>query len=480
VNLSFIKTIQSGAVFFWLLLLNTQPSVASNAHNSGLFSRWIATPLREVRTEKGTFKGKILERMVYSGDTAFAVGNIVYFQFPKSIASPQAPAEIIEKIGYALGLKKWSKRSESNAVIYETAWPAAQRYLRIYIIETPISWTYSIAMFRTAYFSSVALESEILQRNLARGPKDPKTWLEQWLFSWNSSSWTNTAYADAAACPSCASDDIPCLIAATHCSEKALIQEIGALNVNLKIIGTEAIPDLNKNWSSTNVALSEINKSWIGTNAEVKNISTEIKRTNDALAQFMQPQNAFLWAAASASGAALGTLSVNLAMDALVAGGNAIMEAITHAKEEAQIVDRFRAAREAWEKMTTLSGSIEKTIDQLLGLRALSKTFKMSREELISRLGAKRAESEARLRNVNRLLEEAVDRDNQVCIAEFSTESSQLSSVVEEISKLKQHLEAPQADQTLCLQLRNNFQRLRELEDGLQEARAAIYGGREP
>ncbi len=458
-----------------------------SAAQADFTSNWLATPKAERNAPEGHYEGRILERMVTVGNTVYPVGNIVYLKFPKR--EKFNPADFAEKVRVAMGFEKWHTRRQRGAYVFESQWASTLRFVRMYVKEEKDSISYSVAVFRMAYMDSVVLESELIQRRLAGVTEGQLPWLEK-MFTWVDRNASLFAKAYAEGCPVCTPGDTICMMSASSCNEAQMVTQMQQFNNNIGQTNTQLgiangnwsqtnsqlatangqLATANANWAQTNQVGAAANKNWADTNKE-------LHRSNDLLQNFMKPENAFLFAAATAAGAAVGAMAVSLAVDALVAGGKAIYEAITHEQEEAKILERFKQAREVWEKTSLAARDLEKVIDSLLYLKTISKSFGLTREQMIEKLGVSKASSEAALRRAKGQLDEATNSDNAACIEKYSNETAQLTDLVGNVSSLRTKLQDPLTEAAICTNLKQDLGKLTAAEGMLQKARASILGG---
>jgi hypothetical protein len=437
-------------------------SAAAQAPSADFTASWTASR-KHVRTGPGgKYEARIYERWVHAGDVSYVVGNVTHFRFPKA-ALPKGQAfnrhEAAEKLRVAMGLAAWRKREQGAASVFEAEWTRADRFVRVFVSETKDSIAYDIALYRMAYAEEMAFESELLLRQLSGALETRLPWLDRMTALLELViPVAHAGPAPAPACPVCAPGDAVCAQMASACLQQAQLQQ--------------QITQIYASTSQMNAQGQAANTNWADTNRE-------IRRSNDLLRDFIQPENAFLWAAAGAAGAAAGALAVSLAVDAIAAGGAAIYEAITHEKEEARILERFAKARELWEKTSQAAADLERTIDTLFRAREVTRSFGIPRGELVRRLGTFRALKSAELRRANQALDDALARGDDACAARLAGTAGFLTELVAEVERLREHMDDPQGDQQFCVILRRQLEKLREAEGQLQTARASILAGQQ-
>jgi hypothetical protein len=414
-------------------------------------NRWLVTPLHSVEGPGGLYQARILERYVMAGDVVFSVGNITYFKVPKS--QDVDVGQVAEKLRVAMGFKKWNTRRQKNAHVFETQYTKMRRFFRLYVVDDGKSIAYSVAMFRLSYADLVMLETELIQRKLAGALDQPEAWMDR-LISWiGNNLGVAAAYAQGMPpCPTCAAGDTACMMAASTCAQNQINGHMTTLNGQVGQYSPEAI-----------AAWEESNK--------------QIARSNDMLAKFLTPQNAFMFAAATAVGAGVGALVISTVIQGMSTMVENIVESFTHEKEEAALLAAFQKGRETWEKAVNAATTLEATIDDLLYLKKLSKQFNIPREGLLVKLGAAKAEGDSRLRRTNLLLDAAVAAGDQACVRKYSAESAELTEFVDEMTRLRDKLRSPATDAALCIELKQSLSKLALAEGALQNARTDILAG---
>jgi len=212
--------------------------------------------------------------------------------------------------------------------------------------------------------------------------------------------------------------------------------------------------------------------------------------TNAILGNFLQPKSAFIWAAAGATGAMLGSLAVSAAVDGIVAGGSALLEAIIHAKTEAEILASFKTARETWDNISTSAQELERSIDIAIELHDASRELLKSDEirtrqrpgelpnQTLERLiRSELAEKQARLSLMNDELKSAISTGSPEQIEACSSQVGDLIAETEILKTLKDNLQLSfNQDAQWCRELERKFDQLLLAEQKLQQVRARVLG----
>lgn len=467
----------------WALFLTAGLAKAAPLPLESFANRWLVTPPVVAQGPGGSYQARSMQRFVATGDDAFSIGNILYFKAPKrknadgSLEAFDAD-RIFRTVQDGMGSLPARARRQGKAHVFEADWAEALRVLRVYVTDEGDSVAYSVALFRTAYAAEASIESELIQRQLAGVLEERVPWLEKMLKFVDQRLGTAPAYAQSfpsfpkmptgggvpggaiggkSGCGSgCASADVSCWIASANCDTSDLSKYMGP---------DSAIGQLN-------LQTAQGIEQWKQSNAEMQRMHTTLKN-------FLKPENAFMWAAASAAGATLGAIAASAAVDAIAAGGKAIWEAITGEKEDARILERFKEARETWEKTSSAAADLEKAIDSMLNLKETARGFGIPRSQLVTQLGAAKAGGEAGLRKATADIDAALARGDLACVNDLSHKVAALDDFVAVMSKLRSRMEDPLSDAALCSQLRKNLEKLREAEGQLQIARAKILGGQE-
>jgi hypothetical protein len=186
----------------------------------------------------------------------------------------------------------------------------------------------------------------------------------------------------------------------------------------------------------------------------------------------------------------LGSLAVSAAVDGIAAGGSALLEAITHAKTEAEIIASFKTTRETWEKLSTSAQDLERSLDIAIELHDASRELLKSDEirtrqrsgelpnQTLERLiRSELASKQALLALRQEDLKESVRRGAQDQIEACSVEAGDLSAEIELLEQLKDNLQISfNEDAKWCRELEGKFDQLLLAEQKLQQVRARVLG----
>lgn len=202
------------------------------------------------------------------------------------------------------------------------------------------------------------------------------------------------AHADASSSTpcsgSCNSNDIGCLLQQLICGEEDMATSMAGVQTELANLNTS----VDTHWTESNQILSdglgeiqELSDYVQGLGDDAMSLGneylSEYKRTNDLIETFLDPGHAFVWAAAAAAGAVVGTQAVNLAIDGLVAGGKKLMELMKGIKREKDIYGALEEMRIRYFQTRNQAVMLQTKLDGLLGLLKLQQEGGLSRDSLI-------------------------------------------------------------------------------------------------
>ena len=447
----------------------------------------------------GVYGARIFERQVKDGKSSFSIGNIVQFEFPKN--RPSLPGgrvrydmeQLSEHLRIGFGFERWRiARRQGNAHVFETDWQSQGRWVRAYAMDQGERFSISIALFRLAYAEDVAIESELIQRAIMGVLDKPAASAESENsksgFKWERLLGISSAYAQAGGaggggnctCPPntppnlCAPFQAGCLTQGLQqllnqsSNTLGAIQNLAnginpaAINNALNRVGAVNVGALNNLFRSVPGLLQDANDNWA--------------ESNRLVSQFLDPGHAFVWAGASAAGAALGASAMGLLLDGVAAAGSAIYKAI-QGKTDEELLDAFKKAREQYTQMNTASRSLEAALDNLLSLEELSRTFKLSREQILIGLGPLAAKTKAEAEVAGERLRTAIaGKAENACVDELALSKSNLDELHKTIGELQEKI-AETKGIRVCDQIGTLIDKVHKAEAELQVARGAILEG---
>jgi hypothetical protein len=457
---------------FWGVIVGTWVALATSgigvahAPSPDFSSRWGSTPLHRVQGPEGPVEARIYERFVDSFAGSFTVGSVSYFKFPKT--SKNSPEQIAEQMRVAMGFEKWQTRRQRNAQVYEAIWDKMHQYVRVFTTSDAKSVTLSVALFRIAYTESVAVESEMLQRELTGSLEHRMPWLDQ-MVSWaESSAGIAKAYADG--CPPCSASDPTTIASCTACEEGQLAQELKqattAINGATSKIG-DAIGTANKLGDQASKLADRVHEDWSTTN-------TEIHRTNDILQKLLTPAGEFLAGFTTAAGAAVGSMGVSLVVQAATTIAGKIYELITHKQEDRERLEAFEKAKQELEKMEPAMARLEGEIDSSLYIAEMAEGSG-TREIMIRNISQTLRSAKIMSEFLAQKQRDALARHDMTpaCLQELNAEGATLDEMVGNWDKLLKTVKANNKDD-ICGRMQSDIETLIKAESALQEARLNI------
>jgi hypothetical protein len=402
-------------------------------------SKWLAG--KEVRTETkaGLFKGRVYQKYLIDKRGAFPLGQVTYMSSPKGKQKFEKwSKEFMQSVRDGIKSTKWKDRKFENAVVLEGYWNKGNRFYKYYMWEDDKNFNYTVASSRIIYKKTFYFDSEIIQRLIYFKGIDgfsKKTTLLQTIHNFILSD----AYAQSGGC-GCAPTDYLCLLTCTSGGGGStgggglpipggstitpgqidnLITEIGTLNSNMtdfnNTLGTEW-PASNANWQETNTQLGTANANWAETNkliednlAQMKEMQTMVdtnwKETNKIIDEnwketnriaekgidettalmkkALDPKHAFVLAAATGAGAALGATAMNMLIDGVVWGIKSIIKLFQDKYTDQQKLQMFQKAIQNYEKLDDQLKDLEKALDTLPVMMGISQIFNQAREDAL-------------------------------------------------------------------------------------------------
>lgn len=482
-------------------------------------SRWLAAKTVSKPGPGGTYTAKAFERFVLTGNVAYPIGNVIYLKFPKAREAGHAPArfdpeEISAQLLGGLGLDAWKvKRREGRAYVFESDWPVAHRWVRVYAAESEDSIEVSVVNFRIAYAEDVAVESELIQRQLfgVLGAKVP--WLRKMVAEtdafgdaryWaadlleggisrflGTDAWAQGGAASCPACPAglpanvCSAYQAQCNVAGASnnlASASSNLQNIsnfvgqldpGSINKAAGTVGgidPGAVNGVLKNLQQ--ISPTDINNAL----ASVPSLANSASSMANSLQEFVDPGHAFVWAAMSAAGAALGASAISMAVDGIAAAGKALVKAIA-GKSGAELFEAFKVARKEYTEISSAQGSLEAALDNMLALDELQKQFHLSRGQIVASLGPLASQLRARSDSAYAKLRAAIDGNSSAACVDFlSQRHSQLEDQAKLLAALHEKL-SNLPDAKVCDQLAELIGKIQQAEGDLNLARGDITAG---
>lgn len=360
------------------------------------------------KTDSGVFKGKVYQKYFSTKRHTFLIGSITYMSSPKlgqSFDKFKKDFKTYIKKGFG-NSKEWRDRTYEKAYVVEGFWNKGNRLIKYFAWEDDQNFNYTVATSRISYGDSFYYDSEILQRLIyheGRSVLEKKSVFIKKIGNFILSN----AYAQKDC--NCAPYDFSCrLLCNASERSKGVVQGpadtlgdgIGDLNNsiggiqkevgNLNQTARDQWGASNKNWEGTNglgkdylnlgKAYSEqlkamqklvgdktgqvqgmIDENWKETNRIAEK---GIDSANRIMKKSLTPKNAFLLAAATGAGAALGAGIVNLAINGVVGMAKRIIEVLKGSSDEKKL-KIFKKALKDYEKLQSPLKKMEETLDTL-------------------------------------------------------------------------------------------------------------------
>ena len=245
------------------------------------------------------------------------------------------------------------------------------------------------------------------------------------------------------------------------------------------------MPTVLQNWATTNDQIKQANTTLAGISTELpqfnqnlKDFNTQYKRTNDLLEEFNDPSHAFVWAAASAAGAVVGAMAVNLAVDGVTAAGKYLYELITGEEKDKKLMAAFQEAMKKWDEQSEKLVKLEKAVDSAITLNDISKKLNITKETSLE-LSAMIELKEMERKLAREALEKAVRDNCAACMKKAAKEAAHLNEVVESLKSVQENYEKLNMDKALCSDLLDAFRKIHMMEGMMQKMRIEILAAQD-
>ncbi|WP_408096848.1 hypothetical protein ACJVC5_17555 [Peredibacter sp. HCB2-198] len=305
--------------------------------------------------------------------------------------------------------------------------------------------------------------------------------------------------------------------------------QIGNINNTLN----NQMNGVNANWANTNTQIGNLNNNWANTNTQIGNLNTSIntqvgtfnqnyaetnaqlqeanknikdfttmadKRADEALKEsqawramtekesqewralareqsdrglvvaekMVDPKHLFKMATYSAAGAVLGASVANLAISGVTTAVSFLYKWATGELKEmkqAELLREFANAMKVYEDTSKISKGLELSIDSALASMALHKKFQLENSEVLANIQKYILETEFQIEDAkkNRCIEELVP----------------LNQKLVEFQSLAKILDMADPQKKMCLDLKEMFRKLAEVEGVLQNARPNLLKAEE-
>ncbi len=478
-------------------------------------------------------KVRIYQRFYQDEQNVFSLGQLSHIEANKT--DKQSFKE------YASAVKAAAKqlyrpngiieRRYADAYVFEGFWQKGNRFFRYYVWEKGEKRHTAVVVFRISYGDKLYTETEIFQRVL-------------YLKNSNKIATTSTSvldlFVDQARAQNpcnCAPNDYLCLLmCATNgggsgsggglgglgsIDFNGFLGQLTDLNANVSAFNTNVNTNWgnsntnwnnsNENWSETNRILEQtqqefanfnqmvdrnwsesnrildqrmgetiemVDRRWGETNAMVEN---QMQQANDILKQAMKPENAFILAAATGAGAALGATLVNFAVDGVVFGIKKLIELFKPDMNDAEKLAAFQKAIEEYEKISLAHKQLEDVLENLPMMMEMSRTLAKTREDTLFELQDLRVEKEMKLYEIEdakkiegewRLSSSA---NKATCLRQAIQHRLGLEDKVKDMEKLIRYLdENMDLENKFCGDLKNIWRKYIDAEVALASLRRKL------
>ena len=498
------------------------------------FKGWVGTPMTTVHRAEGDYRIRVLQRYANSADNPYLIGSLTYIHAPKTDETRQSPGveaslEFLRKVMKAKG---WAVRKQGNAKIYQGYWAMANRAVRIYVQENKKEISYSVAMFRPAYWNSVGFETDLMQAHMAGvfGKKSP--FLDRFMASLEKFG-IQKAYADFDPCSGYAGEElIACQSALAQYIETGVIPpEANGVTTPPPPTtptaptvptdpGTPDIPDSTAPTTTTPPAgnttppapttppatqpttqqppqvppptqptqptqttqTTTVPSDPLGIkgvadefNAPVKQAAAGIEKVGNAAEKLTDVD---FWVTAT-----LSVLTTGIVFTAITSGldslGKYLHELFTGAKDKAKRYKTFQDALETYAKLEKDKENLEKETDEALYFVNAAE-MAGGREKLFSLLRTEVAKDQWAMQDIKDRLTEArksgVSRDDE-CVQQDFAELGRIQDRMGDLEDAMKALKKPKAFDEICNKMKENIRKLLQAENAMQQARAALRDG---
>lgn len=234
--------------------------------------------------------------------------------------------------------------------------------------------------------------------------------------------------------------------------------------------------NVDENWRATNDQLASIETS-MNTQADKalqesqawRAMAKEQTDRSISIAEKMSdPKHLFKLATYSAAGAVIGSSIAGLAVSGIQKAVGFLWKWATgelHTMKQEDLLKEFSEAMKVYNESSALAKSLEQSIDVTLGSIALARKFKLGNTELLANIQRFVVETEFKLEDArkNRCIDEVV----------------MLNQRMMEFQSLAKILDKANPQQQVCLDLKQMFEKIAEIEGVLQNARPNLLKAEE-
>jgi len=244
---------------------------------------------------------------------------------------------------------------------------------------------------------------------------------------------------------------------------------------------------IDRNWAESNQVLDQrmgefnqiLDQRWGESNAIIED---QMQQANDILKHAMKPENAFVLAAATGAGAALGATLVNFAVDGVVFGIKKLISLFKPNMNDEQKLAAFQKAIENYEKVSGAHKQLEDVLENLPLMIKMSKQLQKTREDTAFSLDDLRVEKELKQYEINaardlevQLLSDVNNPNRMVCAREAIKNRIQLEDQLKDMNKLVDYLQNnTDLEKKFCGDLQNIWRKYLDAEMSLAALRRKL------
>ncbi|NOT78323.1 MAG: hypothetical protein HOP07_04900 [Bacteriovoracaceae bacterium] len=416
--------------FCLVLILNlTFPAFAIETSQDVFNSKWNYTPLLSQTENESTLQMKLFKRVFWINKTEIPIAETT-FTFLKNPKEKTMLLDLGKNIQKSFGTVGFIVSGDESNVLVEGHYKKINRFIKIHLKLKDNNVTIVSSFIRSGFKKNLDMEIDELHSVLLsyNGDSVDKTsWINQFQkFIIKDANAAGIDYksifssSNISMPPSSLGTPSPSLInfnlSTTGLQESTdnLTNQIGATNTqlgnaNVNWAGTNLrLGDANSNWSGTNMRLGDANtqlgnanNNWAGTNLRLGDANTQLgnantnwastntqiqaananladfnkqygsmntnwAESNKLLGKMMDPNHMAKVGFYTAAGAALGAVTVNLAVEGVSAGISFLHELFTGSKKKKLEWEDFEKAMSLWDNQLSYLVKMEQAVDSYL------------------------------------------------------------------------------------------------------------------
>jgi len=198
----------------------------------------------------------------------------------------------------------------------------------------------------------------------------------------------------------------------------------------------------------------------------------------DLITDLTDPANLFVMAAATAAGAAVGSIAVNLAVEGMRAGVTKLIDLITGASEDAERLKRFTEARKVWEKLQETAAELDGAISAMM--KVYRRGNGLPTQRVLLEVGAELASAE---RKRDEAKEKALDLyksgGDTNCIKEWDMKATRFDEKARQLASVMKVVRRNKNENMFCGNMKKAATGLVDVEKSIEDGRSDILAGEE-